>query len=115
MKEYILINRVPAGYTGADAQEVIQQWNALSGKWKEDGIFVSSFVFPSAGFVISNKGALIQNETVITSGLKIVSAIVVKATDYDEAIALAKGCPTLEQDGTVEVVETFTRPAVAKN
>lgn len=32
---------------------------------------------------------------------------VVTAAGYDEAVALAKGCPILENDGTVEVAEVI--------
>ena len=107
MKEFILINRVPVSYSADDAKSVTALWNALTDQWKADGIFVSSFVFPSQGFVISDAGA--TKETINSKGLKIVSTIIMKAAGYEEIIQLAKKCPILQQQGTVEVVETMLR------
>jgi hypothetical protein len=105
MKEYILINRVPADYSLEDAKSVSALWNVLTDEWKTEGIFVTSFIFPSKGFVISDGGASVVKENIFNNGFKIVSTIILKASSYDELIEKAKKCPILQQQGMVEVVE----------
>ena len=110
MKEYMLIIRVPVGYSPHDAGSVTALWDKVTDEWKAEGIFVSSFVFPSAGFVVSDGGSIAGRETVVTNGLKIVSAIVLRATDYEEVTEKARQCPILRQNGNVEVAEIMVRP-----
>lgn len=110
MKEYILINRVPANYDRTDAQKINDVWNMTTNKWKTDGIFVSSFVFPSDGYLISQSDKVVNKGNGLTNNLKIVSVIILKANDYESAIELAKACPHIGQSGTVEVREVMQRP-----
>jgi hypothetical protein len=111
MKEYILINRVPANYDRTDAQKINDAWNITTNKWKADGIFVTSFVFPSEGFLVSTTDKIVQNGNVLSDNLKVVSVIVLKANDYESAVVLAKECPHFEQSGTVEIREIMSRPS----
>ena len=115
MKEFMLIVRVPVTYTPDDANSVTAIWDKLTDGWKMDGIFVTSFVFPSSGFVISDGGVKARRETVVTHGLKIVSAIVLKASDFEEVIEKVKQCPILQQKGNVEVAEIMARPSGPNN
>ena len=110
MKDYILLNRVPLNYGSNEARAVINIWNEVTDKWKADGIFVSSYVFPNEGFVISGAEKKVSKETVSSNNLRIVSVIVIKAANYDDATEQAKNCPTLQQGGTVEVSEIIVRP-----
>jgi hypothetical protein len=113
MKEYMLIIRVPVNYSPEDAKSVTVLWDKLTDEWKAGGSFVTSFVFPSAGFVISDDGSTAGRETVVSNGLKIVSTIVLRAADYEEVIEKAKYCPILKQNGKVEVAEIMARPVPA--
>ena len=72
MKEYILINRVSANHDRTDAQKVNDAWKNVTQKWEEDGIFVSSFVFPGEGYIhlIWRTNALNGKETAQGSFLK---------------------------------------------
>lgn len=115
MKEFILLNRVPLNYGPDDAKAVIATWNNLTDKWKADGIFVSSFVFPREGYVVSGSAKNVTKETIASNNLKIVSCIIINAISFDEAVAQAKACPILEQGGSVEISEVQARPAQAKN
>jgi len=110
MKEYMLIIRVPVNYSPEDAGSVRALWDKLTDQWKAEGIFVFSFVFPSAGFVVSESRSTAGRETVVSNGLKIVSAIVLRASDYEEVIKRAGQCPILKQNGNVEVAEIMVRP-----
>lgn len=109
MKEYILLIRLPRDYGSEQATAARPQWTALTDQWKTDGIFVTSFVFPSESHVVSGNGK-VTNEPVIVDGMRIISCIVVNASDYEAALSLAKRCPILAQGGTVEVREIQPRP-----
>lgn len=111
MKEYILINRVPENYDRTDAQRINEAWNDVTQKWKEDEIFVSSFVFPNEGFEISEIDRHVNKQYVLTNNLKVVSVIIIKAENVESAVELAKACPHIEQSGTVEVREVMARPS----
>lgn len=108
MKEYILLIRLPLDYGSEQASAVRAKWTALTDQWKADGIFVTSFVFPSESYVVSGNGN-VANEEVISDGLRVISSIVIRASSFEEALLLAKKCPILEQDGTVEVREVQPR------
>ncbi len=111
MKEYILINRVPEYYDKSYAQKINDTWNIVTQKWKEDEIFVSSFVFPSEGYEISESERIINKKNVLTNNLKVVSLIILKADNYESAIELAKSCPHIDQSGTVEIREIILKPS----
>lgn len=109
MKEYILLIRLPLGYGTEQASMVRPAWTALTDQWKADGIFVTSFVFPSDSYVVTSENE-VKNEVVLSDGLRVVSNIIIKCSDFEEAVALAKKCPILKQGGTVEVREVQPRP-----
>lgn len=108
MKEYILLIRLPLGYGAEQASAVRAKWTTLTDQWKTDGIFVTSFVFPGESYVVSGDSTVI-NEEVISNGLRVISSIVLKASNFEEALILAKKCPILKQGGTVEVREVQPR------
>lgn len=108
MKEYILINRVPANYGKAEAKEVSKAWKKVTGQWRDNGIFVNSFVFPGPAINLTDNPLDQTNGDSQTSGSKIVSMIVIKAEDFESAGLLAKSSPILQQQGSVEVREIKT-------
>ena len=110
MKEYIFINRVPENYNSTDAKAAIDQWNTTTNKWKTDGIFVTSFVFPGNGISVEGINRTITNGNILSGTLKIVSVIVIKAASYDSAVELSTHCPILDQNGSIEVRELMARP-----
>ena len=114
MKEYMLINRVPLSYSADDAKQARETWNKVTDKWKEDGIFVTSFVIPNEGYTISGAERTVKKETAQSGDLKIVSVIILRAESFEEVLELAKACPILEQGGKVEVSEVQPRPVQAK-
>lgn len=108
MQEYILLVRLPITYGPEQAGAVRAQWTALTDQWKADGIFVTSFIAPAEGYVVS--GATAEKGQVVSNELRIVSNIILRAPNLEAALALAKKCPILEQGGTVEVRECQPRP-----
>ena len=103
MKQYVFINRVPANYDRTDAQKVNSAWTMLTQSWKEKDIFVSSFVFPAEGYLVSGDDTTVSNGYQLTDGRKIVSVITVKAENYEDAVGMAAACPHIAQSGSVEV------------
>jgi hypothetical protein len=110
MKQYILINRVPAEYGQNEAKVVAEAWKLLTDQWKAAENFVISFVFPGAGSIATGHPANVLIGNVLSENLKIVSVIVVKAEDMEQAAQLASLSPILRQSGSVEIKEIMDRP-----
>lgn len=111
MKEYILLIRLPRHYGAEEATTVRAKWTALTDHWKEQGIFVTSFVFPSESYVVSSNDKVV-NEEVVANGLRLISCLIIRASAFEDALQLAKKCPILEQGGTIEVREVQPRPDI---
>ncbi len=111
MKEFILLNRVPAGYSATEAAAVREKWNLLTGKWKEDNVFISSYIFPGTGQVITGEERNVRKDQSLSNKLKMVSTIIIRAADINAAVELSKACPILEQGGSVEVNEIQPGPS----
>lgn len=109
MKKYILMIRLPLAYGAEEASAVRADWEKLTDEWKADGTFVSSFVFPGDGYEVSGNGNVAEQQ-VISTGLKVISCIVIETSDFESALTMAKKCPVLKQSGTVEVREVMPRP-----
>lgn len=107
----MLLIHLPLSYGAKQASVVREKWTALTDQWKANAIFVSSFVFPGAGYVVAGKDT-VTNKDITTDGLKLISTIIIRALDFKEAIQLAKMCPILEQEGIVEVREVQPRPEI---
>lgn len=111
MKEFILLVRVPQNYGSEQAIEVRSKWNALLEKWKANGTYITSFVYPNDGYLVTGSTKTITKEGVVSNNFKLVSNMILKAANYEAALELAKECPVLEQDGMIEVREIQPRPA----
>jgi predicted ester cyclase len=110
MKEYILIIRLPLSYGPTQAQAVRGQWTTLTDQWKTEGRFVTSFIAPTDGYVVTGKDKNVARKSIVSDDTKVISSIIIKATDMEQATELAQLCPILDQGGTVEVRETQPRP-----
>jgi hypothetical protein len=113
MKEFSLLVRVPVTYSSEQAKAVKPKWDQVLEKWKAGDLFVTSFVFPGAGYVVSGANRTVKKETVVSDDLKVASNIILRATSLEEAVELAKDCPVLEYGGTMEVREV--QPGVVTN
>lgn len=114
MKEFILVVRLPVTYT-KQTTEVNEKWTKLLQKWKTDNVYVISFVFPSEGYVLSGSEIATKKESVVANNTRVVSSIVLLATDIEAAIELARAFPIFEFGGTVEVREVQQRPVQPDN
>lgn len=112
MKEYILLIRLPINYGQTQALKVREKWDKLTDQWKADNIFVTSFIFPSESYLVSGDNKVVTKEAVVSNDLKLISNIIVRASNFEEAVLLAKKCPIIDQGGTVEVREAQPRPRI---
>jgi hypothetical protein len=103
MKEFSLLIRVPVTYSNEQAKAVNPEWVKVLDKWKADGVYVISFVFPGESYVVSGTERTVKQDTVVSDNLRVVSNIFLRAESMNEVIALAKACPILEHGGTVEI------------
>lgn len=110
MKEYILLIHLPLSYGPADAQAVRAQWTTLTDQWKTDGTYVTSFIGPADGYVVTGKNKNVARRSVVANDTKVISNIIIKATNIEEATKFAQLCPILDQGGSVEVREAQPRP-----
>jgi len=84
-------------------QEHFQQWQ----QWFSSLISQDKLARPLQRW--DGQGLIVNNKKEVTNGPyaeikeSIGGMILVKAKDYNEAAEIAKGCPILELDGTVEI------------
>ncbi len=108
MKEFMLVFRRDA--SSATIQMSPDQMQAITKPWQEwmDSLEKAN-VLTSRGNRLASEGRVVRPKGVVTTGpyVEIKEAIggyiVVRAHDIDKAAELAKGCPILAMDGTVEV------------
>lgn len=109
MKEFLLLIRLPLSYGPTQAQAVKAQWTILTDQWKKDRIFVTSFIAPPDGYVVTGKDKNVTTKSIVSDDTNVISNIIIKATDIEQATKLAQLCPILNQDGTVEIREIQPR------
>ncbi|SHN21476.1 YciI family protein [Mucilaginibacter sp. OK098] len=108
-KEYILLVHLPLNYGPDQAKEVREQWTKLTDKWKANGTYVTSFVYPNDGYLVKGPQKTITKEGIVSDNFRLVSNLVLRATSYEAALELAKNCPVLPQGGIIEVREIQPR------
>jgi hypothetical protein len=113
MKEFILLVQVPVSYSNETAKSVGPQWDIVLAKWKEEGRFVTSYVFPGESYIVSGADRNTSPGPGLTNNLKQVSCIILRAENLIDAVKEAKLCPVLDHDGAIEVREVPPRPVPA--
>jgi hypothetical protein len=111
VKDYILLVYLPLDYGPEQAKNVREDWNKLLDHWKTDDTYIASYVYPVKGYLVSGPQKTVKEESLASNNLRLVSNIIIRAADYDEALSLAKKCPVLKQGATVEVREVQPRPS----
>jgi len=105
MKHFSLLVRVPLSYSTEIAAKAFPQWQALIDDWKAKGIYVFSFAFPGEGYTVTGSAKNIKKESVLSDNRRVVSQVVIRAENIDQAVKLAQDIPVLPYDGAVEVRE----------
>ncbi|MDJ1485681.1 YciI family protein [Cytophagaceae bacterium YF14B1] len=113
MKDFMLIYRnsleVEESYAQQSSEAMqasLAKWSAWLGALAQQGKLTDGGqpLYPQ-GKILKGKAKKVTDGPYI-EGKEIVGGYsIIKATDYEEALNLAKGCPVLEDDGLIEVRE----------
>ena len=112
MKEYVFIIRfgVQATLSPEQQKHNTENWTRVIDQWKQQGNFIGSSLTTQPGFLISNAERSVKQGFVADTDFRVTSLIRISATNLDDAVELAKACPTLDFGGTVEVREVQPSP-----
>ncbi len=109
MKEFMFVFRRD---TKAGNDISPEQMQALTKKWQEWGAFLQSHNHTVAnGNRLATEGKVVRPKNIVTDGpfVEIKEAIagymIVRSKDVDGAVELAKNCPILSMNGSVEIRE----------
>lgn len=109
MKEYLLVFR------GGDMRQVnetsenmakhMEVWKKWMGELAQNGNFTGGQPLTQDGRVMTERGAKITDGPYAEGKEVINGYLLIKATDYNHAVELSKGCPVFEIGGIIEVRE----------
>jgi hypothetical protein len=93
----------------AERDAHMKLWDAWVGKLSADGIYGGGNPLQPVAKTISGKEIKVSDGFNVPKDEYVVGGyIFVEAGSLDEAVEIAKGCPTFELDGTVEVREVLS-------
>jgi hypothetical protein len=110
MQEFLFLFRGGDGRTLQQSPEKwqahMQKWMEWMGKLKEDGKLIGAQPLTMTGKTVTGTKKVVSDGP-FTEGKEMVGGyLMCKAQNYDEAIAISKGCPILGfEDGVVEIRE----------
>ena len=86
----------------------MKQWEDWIGKLSADGIYGGGDPLEPVAKTISGKEAVVRDGFFVPNKTHAIGGyIFVEAPSLDAAVEIAKGCPTFEWDGNVEVREVM--------
>ncbi|MBV8277813.1 MAG: hypothetical protein JO170_21465 [Verrucomicrobia bacterium] len=96
-----------SNYSAADFQELLQKYQAWTQKLKSEGRFLAGEKLSNnLGKSLRGKGTeIIVDGPYADSKEAIGGYYLIEAKDLDEAVEVAKGCPSLTYGGSVEIRE----------
>jgi hypothetical protein len=108
MAEYLLLFR--GGDSGwkddpASYQAHMEKWMQWMGALSEQGKFVGAQPLKSEGKVVNGKSKVVTDGPFIEGKELVGGYLICRAGSFEEAVEISKGCPILENEGTVEVRE----------
>ena len=121
----MLLFRFPVGNRFSEGRVTAEEFQQEAAKWqkwmqkmlKEGRMVPGQRLTVSPAKVLKGSAKAVQDGP-FAEGKEIVGSFcTIKARDLDEALELAKGCPILEQNGSVEVREAITNwaPVMARS
>ena len=116
MAKYLIIARgtgIPSTLSPQEVQKVIQKYMSWNANLRKDGRMLHSEKLRAGeGRVLRGQGG----KMVVTDGPYaeskdlVTGILLVEAASLEEAAELARGCPILEHDGSVEVRPVLVAP-----
>ena len=110
MKEFMLIFRGgerPYELSPEEMQANMQKWFAWVDELKNKNIYGSGAPLMRDGKVVKGAAALVTDGPFAESKEVVGGFFIIKADDYDAAVAISKQCPDLPLNGSVEVREVM--------
>lgn len=108
MKEFLMVFR--RDYNKNEAPPSPEQMQAMMKQWQDwMGGLAAQNKLASSGNRLSSEGRVVKPGNIITDGPFVETKeavggyIMVQTADINEAAELAKGCPILKQQGSVEI------------
>jgi hypothetical protein len=105
-KEFMLLFRMDTNTsmptTDEELTEMHEQWGAYIGYLALQEKLVSTYQLGDQGATVSS-AAKVKKGVAIANDLCVGGNMIVKANSLKEALTIAKGCPILQMNGTVEV------------
>ena len=97
-----------AGLPEAEQRAHLKKWDDWVAQLNTDGTFAGGNPLQPVAKTISGKAAKVSDGFFVPKDEYVVGGyILVEAGSLDEAVEIAKGCPTFELDGNVEVREVM--------
>ncbi len=107
MEEYLILMRLDLITKEAQpSPEQMQEYMKIYNDWVGSIAAQNRYI---GGKGLSTEGKVIRSKDMITDGPyaeikeSLAGFIMIKARDFDDAVNIAKGCPILEGDNSVEV------------
>lgn len=107
MEEYLILMRLDLITKEAQpSPEQMQEYMKIYNDWVGSIAAQNRYI---GGKGLSTEGKVIRSNDLITDGPyaeikeSLAGFIMIKARDFDDAVSIAKGCPILEGDNSVEV------------
>ena len=110
MKDFMFIFRGGSdamNYSPEQMQQHMQKWFAWIDKLKQKDIYVTGEPLTPAGKTVKGSKAVVTDGPFAESKEVVGGFFLVKAGSLEEATEIAKGCPDLPLDGSVEIREVM--------
>lgn len=85
------------------AMDVIQTWNNWMQGLAENGVLAGGDALQLSGKHVNGSKKIVSDGTYGEGNEMVGGYLIVNANDIDDAVELSKGCPILNEDGSVEV------------
>jgi hypothetical protein len=86
-------------------QEQMQEWMQWMSTLSEQGKFVGAQPLKSGGKTVTGATGLVTDGPFMEGKEMVGGYLICRAGNFEEAVAIAKGCPILRHEGIVEVRE----------
>ena len=95
----------------SELQAHLAKWSAWTQELMNSGKFVGAHALahPPTGKTVQRRDKIVTDGPYAESKDLVSGVVVLEAASLDEAAEIAKGCPILEHDGSVEVRPLLTR------
>lgn len=107
MEKFILIFRggdthIATAHSQA-AMDVIQTWNDWMGGLAEKGLLAGGDALQLSGKIVKGSEKVVSDGIYAEGNEMVGGYLIVNAKDVNDAVEISKGCPILDEEGSVEI------------